>query len=82
MFRPSFTGMVILDKQEKSNLRPKPYIVFMSATGRVTIGWSVSMKPIENPEKIPPTKVGVKSELMEFRSVALDKPSRNLKDSA
>ena len=37
----------------------------VSPTGIVTIGWSVSMKTIENPKMIPTTKVGVKSELLQ-----------------
>ena len=39
----------------------------ISSTGVVTIGWSVSMKEIEDPRSIPITKVGVKSELLKDR---------------
>ena len=50
IIRPNFTGMVVLFEQSRKERRgrppPQPYIVSISPTGIVTIGWSVSMKTI------------------------------------
>ena len=50
---------MIMEQPEDRNDRPVPYVVGFSPTGVMTIAWDRPMKPVENPEVIPPTRVAV-----------------------
>ena len=84
LVEPQFTGMVVLAEQVIEKRRPVPYIVAISPTGLVTIGWSVSMKPVDDLELVHMSKVGVKPELVEQQRASTDQTilGRSLKREA
>ena len=54
-----FEGVVIWQPPEENFERPIPYVVDFSSKGELTIAWDQSMKPIENPQVIPPTRIAI-----------------------
>ena len=50
--------------QKTDSDRPIPYIVDLSSTGILKIGWNKEMMPPQNVTEIPPTKIAVEDKIV------------------